>query len=122
MEDEENAAKHQLTAMHQQRVLERINKRKKEAMKCYTQALTKANPDVSSKSLYFLNKFHKAFSYNINLKFIKKIIKICLFKPQVVEKCLQKLLRTLHKDRSHALAHYRHILSSQKNGIEAAGK
>lgn len=42
--------------------------------------------------------------------------------PQTVEKCLQKLLRTLHKDRSHALAHYRHILSSQKNGIEAAGK
>lgn len=29
-------------------------------------------------------------------------------------------MRALHKDRSHALAHYRHILSSQKNGIEAA--
>lgn len=47
LEDEENAAKHQLTAMHQQRVLERINRRKKEAMKCFTQALTKTNPDVS---------------------------------------------------------------------------
>uniref|UniRef100_A0A336MSP1 CSON005327 protein n=2 Tax=Culicoides sonorensis TaxID=179676 RepID=A0A336MSP1_CULSO len=85
LEDEENAAKHQLTAMHQQRVLERINRRKKEAMKCYTQALTQTAPD-----------------------------------PDIVEKCLQKLLRTLHKDRSHTLAHYRHILSSQKNGIDTA--
>lgn len=38
-----------------------------------------------------------------------------------VEKCLQKLLRALHKDRAHALAHYRHLLSSGgAGGLEAA--
>lgn len=38
-----------------------------------------------------------------------------------VEKCLQKLLRALHKDRAHALAHYRHLLSAGGNGgLEAA--
>lgn len=47
LEEEENAAKHQLSAMHQQRVLERINQRKREAMKCYTRALTEQYPDVS---------------------------------------------------------------------------
>lgn len=38
-----------------------------------------------------------------------------------MEKCLQKLLRALHKDRAHALAHYRHLLSSGgTGGLEAA--
>lgn len=38
-----------------------------------------------------------------------------------VEKCLQKLLRALHKDRAHALAHYRHLLSAGgSSGLEAA--
>lgn len=38
-----------------------------------------------------------------------------------VEKCLQKLLRALHKDRAHALAHYRHLLSvGGAAGLEAA--
>lgn len=38
-----------------------------------------------------------------------------------VEKCLQKLLRALHKDRAHALAHYRHLLNSGgAGGLEAA--
>lgn len=38
-----------------------------------------------------------------------------------VEKCLQKLLRALHKDRAHALAHYRHLLNSGgPGGLEAA--
>lgn len=38
-----------------------------------------------------------------------------------VEKCLQKLLRALHKDRAHALAHYRHLLmSGGAGGLEAA--
>lgn len=38
-----------------------------------------------------------------------------------VEKCLQKLLRALHKDRAHALAHYRHLLSSGgAGGLDAA--
>lgn len=38
-----------------------------------------------------------------------------------MEKCLQKLLRALHKDRAHALAHYRHLLNSGgPGGLEAA--
>lgn len=42
-------------------------------------------------------------------------------KAHHVEKCLQKLLRALHKDRAHALAHYRHLLNSGgAGGLEAA--
>lgn len=38
-----------------------------------------------------------------------------------MEKCLQKLLRALHKDRAHALAHYRHLLASGgQAGLDAA--
>ncbi|XP_030572899.1 amyloid-beta-like protein isoform X8 [Drosophila novamexicana] len=86
LEEEGNAEKHQLAAMHQQRVLAHINQRKREAMTCYTQALTEQPP----------NAHH-------------------------VEKCLQKLLRALHKDRAHALAHYRHLLNSGgPGGLEAA--
>lgn len=33
--------------MHQQRVLAHINQRKREAMTCYTQALTEQSPNVS---------------------------------------------------------------------------
>lgn len=40
------------------------------------------------------------------------------YQVKLVEKCLQKLLRALHKDRSHTLAHYRHVLLSQKHNIE----
>lgn len=29
-----------------------------------------------------------------------------------MQKCLQKLLRALHKDRHHAIAHYRHQLAT----------
>ncbi|XP_037036396.1 amyloid-beta-like protein isoform X2 [Bradysia coprophila] len=86
LEEEGNAEKHQMAAMHQQRVLAHINQRKREAMTCYTQALTEQPPNA-----------HR------------------------VEKCLQKLLRALHKDRAHALAHYRHLLSSGgSGGLEAA--
>lgn len=36
---------------------------------------------------------------------------------------MQKLLRALHKDRAHALAHYRHLLSSGgTGGLEAAAQ
>ncbi|KAG5673791.1 hypothetical protein PVAND_003810 [Polypedilum vanderplanki] len=88
LEEEGNAEKHQLAAMHQQRVLAHINQRKREAMTCYTQALTELPPNG-----------HR------------------------VEKCLQKLLRALHKDRAHALAHYRHLLSSGgTGGLEAAAQ
>lgn len=44
-----------------------------------------------------------------------------LLQAHRVEKCLQKLLRALHKDRAHALAHYRHLLNSGgSGGLEAA--
>ncbi|CAG9820159.1 unnamed protein product [Phaedon cochleariae] len=84
LEEEGDAEKHQLAAMHQQRVLAHINQRKKEAMTCYTQALNSALPNT-----------HR------------------------VQKCLQKLLRSLHKDRAHAISHYRHLLASS---IEAAAR
>lgn len=46
-----------------------------------------------------------------------------IFQGHRVEKCLQKLLRALHKDRAHALAHYRHLLSSGgTGGLEAAAQ
>lgn len=47
LEEEGDAEKHQLAAMHQQRVLAHINQRKKEAMSCYTQALNENPPNVS---------------------------------------------------------------------------
>ncbi|XP_065158410.1 amyloid-beta-like protein isoform X2 [Atheta coriaria] len=84
LEEEGDAEKHQLAAMHQQRVLAHINQRKKEAMGCYTQALNDQPPNT-----------HR------------------------VQKCLQKLLRSLHKDRAHAITHYRHLLSSS---LEAAAR
>ncbi|XP_019881094.1 amyloid-beta-like protein [Aethina tumida] len=84
LEEEGDAEKHQLAAMHQQRVLAHINQRKKEAMSCYTQALNDPIPNT-----------HR------------------------VQKCLQKLLRSLHKDRAHAISHYRHLLASS---IEAAAR
>nr|CAI5867932.1 unnamed protein product [Callosobruchus analis] len=84
LEEEGDAEKHQLAAMHQQRVLAHINQRKKEAMACYTQALNDIPPNT-----------HR------------------------VQKCLQKLLRALHKDRAHAISHYRHLLA---NSAEAAAR
>jgi amyloid beta A4 protein len=47
LEEEGDAEKHQLVAMHQQRVMAHINERKKEAMGCYTQALSDNPPNVS---------------------------------------------------------------------------
>lgn len=37
---------------------------------------------------------------------------VLLFQTHKVQKCLQKLLRSLHKDRHHTIAHYRHLLAS----------
>ncbi|XP_046664692.1 amyloid-beta-like protein [Homalodisca vitripennis] len=83
LEEEGAAEKHQLVAMHQQRVMAHINQRKKEAMMCYTQALNDSPPNT-----------HR------------------------VQKCLQKLLRSLHKDRHHTISHYRHLLSSSLEQAE----
>lgn len=108
LEEEGNAEKHQLAAMHQQRVLAHINQRKREAMSCYTQALTEQPPNV-----IFFFELHNPQAQSINSKL--------LFQTHRVEKCLQKLLRALHKDRAHALAHYRHLLSSGgAGGLDAA--
>ncbi|XP_075233982.1 amyloid-beta-like protein [Lycorma delicatula] len=83
LEEEGAAEKHQLVAMHQQRVMAHINQRKKEAMTCYTQSLNDSPPNT-----------HR------------------------VQKCLQKLLRSLHKDRHHTIAHFRHLLSSSLEQAE----
>ncbi|XP_043288439.1 amyloid-beta-like protein isoform X2 [Venturia canescens] len=71
------AEKHQLSAMHQQRVQEAVKQRNEEAMSCYTAALNETPPNT-----------HR------------------------IQKCLQKLLRALHKDRHHTIAHYKHLLDS----------
>lgn len=48
LEEEGSAEKHQLFAMHQQRVNAHINHRKKEAMNCYVFALNENPPNVST--------------------------------------------------------------------------
>ena len=59
-----------------QRVISRINQKKKIAMNCYTKSLNETpNPNT-----------------------------------HMVQKCLQKLLRALHKDRHHTIQHFRHLL------------
>jgi amyloid beta A4 protein len=50
LEEEGSAEKHQLFAMHQQRVNAHINHRKKEAMNCYVFALNENPPNVNIKS------------------------------------------------------------------------
>lgn len=40
------------------------------------------------------------------------------FQTHRVQKCLQKLLRALHKDRAHAITHYRHVLSVSLEAAE----
>ncbi|QQP55487.1 Betaamyloidlike proteinlike, partial [Caligus rogercresseyi] len=77
LEEESQAEKRQLQAMHQQRVISRINQKKKLSMNCYTNALNQNPPNT-----------HK------------------------VQKCLQKLLRALHKDRHHTIQHFRHLLET----------
>ena len=51
VEAENEAEKHQLTALHQQRIVAHLNEMKREAMTCYTRALGVANPNVSFKLL-----------------------------------------------------------------------
>ncbi|KAK9307606.1 hypothetical protein QLX08_002199 [Tetragonisca angustula] len=77
LEESGAAEKHQLSAMHQQRVQEAVKQRNEEAMSCYTAALNETPPNI-----------HR------------------------IQKCLQKLLRALHKDRHHTIAHYKHLLDS----------
>lgn len=81
LEEEGQAEKRQLIAVHQQRVLAHINERKKESMECYTQALNERPQNVNK-----------------------------------IRKCVEKLMRVLHKDRHHTLAHYKHLLKSGGGG------
>jgi len=37
---------------------------------------------------------------------------LCVIQMHRIQKCLQKLLRALHKDRHHTIAHYKHLLDS----------
>ena len=76
MEDEDVMEKRQLSAVHQQRVLAAINEKKRDAMTCYTDALSENTPNT-----------HR------------------------IQKCLEKLLRALHKDRHHSISHFRHLLN-----------
>ena len=78
LEEESQAERRQLQAMHQQRVVSQINQRKRLSMTCFTNALN-ASPSPNS---------HR------------------------VQKCLQKLLRALHKDRHHTIQHFRHLLET----------
>lgn len=70
-------------AMHQQRVISRINQRKKLSMACFTNALNQSPLNT-----------HR------------------------VQKCLQKLLRSLHKDRHHTIQHFRHLLETNYDQAE----
>jgi len=105
LEEEGSAEKHQLFAMHQQRVNAHINHRKKEAMNCYVFALNENPPNVSISAvdIIFIVRYE-----NIILIHHFSV----LFQTHKVQKCLQKLLRSLHKDRHHTIAHYRHLLAS----------
>jgi amyloid beta A4 protein len=83
LEEESQAEKRQLQAMHQQRVISMINQKKKMSMSCYTKALNENTPNT-----------HR------------------------VQKCLQKLLRALHKDRHHTIQHFRHLLETSLDQAE----
>ncbi|KAA0191230.1 hypothetical protein HAZT_HAZT001662 [Hyalella azteca] len=87
VEAENEAEKHQLSALHQQRVVAHINEMKREAMTCYTRALRETQPNVRTLT-------HK------------------------VQKCLQKLLRALNKDRHHTVSHYKHLLNTDFRAAE----
>ena len=84
LEEESQAEKRQLQAMHQQRVISQINQKKKLSMSCYTNALNGLGGDSDEE---------------LDGKGAKR-----------VQKCLQKLLRALHKDRHHTIQHFRHLL------------
>jgi len=77
LEDENQAEKDQLIAMHQQRVVSRINQVKEDAMKCYTNSLNQHPVHYPT-----------------------------------VRECLEKLLRSLHKDRHHTLSHYKNMVET----------
>jgi amyloid beta A4 protein len=49
--------------------------------------------------------------YTQSLESPEKVVK--------VQKCLEKLLRILHKDRHHTLSHYRHLLKSNVKQAQA---
>jgi amyloid beta A4 protein len=84
LEEDGSAEKKQLVNLHQQRVLNHINEKKKLAMECYSKSLN-TNPP----------------------------------KAQRVQKCLERLIRALEKDRVHTVNHYKHLLNTN---LEQASK
>lgn len=77
LDEEGSAEKRQIISLHQQRVMQIINMRKKAAMECFTNTLDELYP-----------------------------------RTKRVEKCLEKLLRAIEKDRMHTLHHFKHLLNS----------
>lgn len=79
---------------------ETVKQRNEEAMSCYTASLNEVPPNVSDPetplSFVLLTLYTKPFDYQ----------------EHRIQKCLQKLLRALHKDRHHTIAHYKHLLDS----------
>lgn len=70
LEEEGNAEKHQLVAMHQQRVMAHINQRKKEAMACYTQALDDSPINVRQKTVTYLSKLTLSSNCSVNARIL----------------------------------------------------
>jgi len=82
LEDQHQAERRQLVAMHQQRVISRFEERKQESLLCYSQALKKSTQNV-----------HR------------------------IRKCLEKVLKALHKERQHSITQFERLLASS---VEAA--
>ncbi|UYV71574.1 APLP2 [Cordylochernes scorpioides] len=99
LEDEGATEKRHLSSMHQQRVMTIINIRKKSAMDCYTAALDKVPYNVSPFSSTSL------------------LYSLCCSSVKRIEKCLEKLLRALEKDRAHTLHHYRHAAADERDAL-----
>lgn len=70
---------------------------------------------IYKKSVFYYPMILISFLY-VNQRFlyrnINKNYRYTRFQTHKVQKCLQKLLRSLHKDRHHTIAHYRHLLAS----------
>ena len=64
LEEESQAEKRQLQAMHQQRVISMINQKKKMAMACYTKALNENTPNThrvqKCSQHFFIQLLHKS--------------------------------------------------------------
>uniref|UniRef100_T1JN54 Beta-amyloid-like protein n=1 Tax=Strigamia maritima TaxID=126957 RepID=T1JN54_STRMM len=122
LEEEGTGEKHQLVVMHQQRVMAHINEKKKEGMECYSKALNANNPKILMSVLFGtlnLKVLYDCFRVlYASLRAEYRCFRYC-FKAPKVQKCLEKLLRALEKDRMHTINHYKHLLNTN---LEQANK